>query len=137
MDWLKRFCFAVCTMYSTSSLLQFCGVRQDSGRAPNDQFEANPSPNPSLNRGFNASNKTLSTTKRGPSTHAHMKQIKSVLVNPPMVFAFRLSNPQANQKPKKKQEKPTNPNKDHVKETDATAGKIKCRCGLWIVECGV
>ena len=37
----------------------------------------------------------------------------------------------------KTQEKPTKPNADHVKETDVSAGRIKCRCGVWSVKCGM
>ena len=43
--------------------------------------------------------------------------------------------------PKKKQETPTDPNANHVKETQVRATRIKCRCGVWSevesVECGV
>ena len=38
---------------------------------------------------------------------------------------------------KKKQEKPTNPNADHVKQTDVGARRIKRRCGVWSVKCGM
>ena len=39
--------------------------------------------------------------------------------------------------PKKKQEKPTNPNADQLKETHVKANRINCRCGVWSVECKV
>ena len=39
---------------------------------------------------------------------------------------------------KKKLEKPTNPNANHTKETYVReASRMKCRCGVWSVKCGV
>ena len=37
----------------------------------------------------------------------------------------------------KKQEKPTNANANHMKETQVRATRIICRCEVWSVKCGV